>query len=641
MNQALDAALSILIADPWLALAPFGAVLGLTVLARTVAGATPAELWRTKFHEVYPARAVILTVLASLWGAVALGVVIALRSAAAAYRTWDASDAWDGPMLATCAAALVATYALHRLRRAWSERVVHAARGAPPRVDCSLTRTDRGIEPGALATLGFERFPHHHGVGWRAGLWMRALLAALLLAAAYGRTTLQPAHTVDLAAALAGLPISAEIGVALAWVGACTFLIFAAADRHYLVTKFTRRLLLLLAAAGVAAVGVARCGGIEAGLTTAAWACGLTAWRLLADLRTARRHVVRQRALGPVEAAVREATPFLTRFAGDPGCGLPTLDLAERERRVAQGAENLAEAGVLVARRFGRFLRVGELDHVRCDAAFLRMLTVDRWVATSGGWPTSLPLGGHTVPVWDESLFPVRPPRGFVDWDDPLPLAAVWNIVCSCGTCGGSGQVQVTESYTEYQNGQSVQCTRTVWRTCSRCGGTGRLEHPRVLVTGWRRLLPGVVAPHVGTHELIEDALERAFVHRPIVEDRARVAGATTCTAQDPELRALAETAAERMASDLDKHAERAVRALGGTLYRADFVIGAFHTVRIRFGSFANRVGWFFGARPEFHFPRLPLAWSVLGCAWTLPPALVWCGAQLIEMWTNAMRLLP
>ena len=37
----------------------------------------------------------------------------------------------------------------------------------------------------------------------------------------------------------------------------------------------------------------------------------------------------------------------------------------------------------------------------------------------------------------------------------------------------------------------------------------------------------------------------------------------------------------------------------------------------------------------QIHFPRLPLAWSLLGGAWTLPPALLWCGARLSEGWTG------
>ncbi len=644
MLADLDSALSALLRDPSIALVPFGVVLATSVLARVLAGATPAELWRTRCYEVIPARAVIGSVLLALWLAFGAAVFFALRSVGRIIEAKSNADRWDVPGIVTCVAATIGALVLHGIRRAWSHNVVQTARGVPPRVDCALTSSGHGIEAPALAELGHERFPHRAGAGWRLGLWVRALVALALIAAIVLRFACADRITeLDVVshAPLFDDWLSATPALGMVWVGASAFLALAAADRHYLVTRFPVRLVLLSVVAAVALTGVARFAGVEGAVVGAMLAGAIVVWRMIVDLRAARRVVVRQRAVDPIEVAIADAVPFLTQLARDAGCTLPTLDLAERERRVSQGAENLAEAGALVARRFGRFLRVGQLDHVRCDTALLRFLTVDRWVVTLSGWPTSLPLGGPTVPVWDETLFPIRPPQGFVNWDDALPLASGWNIVCSCGSCGGSGQIQTTETYTEHQNGQSVTRSRTVWRTCTTCSGSGRLECPRALVTGWRRLLPAVVAPHVGTPELVEDALERAFVQRSIVEDRTPTGTATRSTIQDPALVEHADAAAEKLIADFRTHAGRAVNLLGGVLYRADFVVGAFHTVRIRFGSLGNRIGWFFGARPEFHFPRLPLAWSLLGTIWTLPMALLWCAARVRELFGVAIEALP
>jgi hypothetical protein len=228
--------------------------------------------------------------------------------------------------------------------------------------------------------------------------------------------------------------------------------------------------------------------------------------------------------------------------------------------------------------------------------------------------------------VWNESLFPIHPPKGFTSLDDRLALAARWNLVSSCMPCNGTGEVEADEQTTEHRDGRAEQVTRRVRRPCTTCNGYGRLEHPRVLVTAWRRFLPGHVLPHLGTHELVEDAIEAIIMHRPIVEDRETVAAEVTCTIRDQQLAARACAAAEQVVSGFVALAEHAKRAAGGTVYRADFLVGAFHTVRIHFGI---RVGWFFGARPEFHFPRLPLAWSLLATVWTLPLALWWCATRL------------
>ena len=57
-----------------------------------------------------------------------------------------------------------------------------------------------------------------------------------------------------------------------------------------------------------------------------------------------------------------------------------------------------------------------------------------------------------------------------------------------------------------------------------------------------------------------------------------------------------------------------------GSLYLADFQIASFRTIMIEFVNLGGRIGWFFGRRPEFYFPRLPLCYTTILTLAVLPP---------------------
>jgi hypothetical protein len=279
-------------------------------------------------------------------------------------------------------------------------------------------------------------------------------------------------------------------------------------------------------------------------------------------------------------------------------------------------------------------------------AAMLRYLTVRRYVSESGGIGTTRWLQDPVVPEWDESLFPLHPPTGYVNWLDPLGLEMEWDRVSicytcagtgemTCGRCGGSGRVQETRTHTETSGGQTqtrteyidVQCSSCGGRgrvTCTTCGGLRHLEFKRTLNTQWQRLLPAVIAPEVPMPELLEDAEERIYYWLPLVEDRVYLKAKGRTDGIGPDLEATLARAGQQLAERHQAHADQVMQLHDGRyLYRADFQVTGFWTLCIHFRYLRGRLGWFFGARPEFYFPWLPLSWSMLGTAVFLPPLAI------------------
>jgi hypothetical protein len=281
-----------------------------------------------------------------------------------------------------------------------------------------------------------------------------------------------------------------------------------------------------------------------------------------------------------------------------------------------------------------------QVEHENFAVSMLRYLTVRRFVTLSGGVGTFLGLRYPKVPVWDLELFPIHPPRGYVDWLDPLQLGSEWDVVLTCGGCGGRGKVwrtvieYRTEHYTDHQGRwqtRQVPETRQVEETCGGCAGCGRLLHHQILNTQWQRLLPQVTAPELPMPELVEDAQEVTYCQLPLTEDfqdlplRPR-----TCGARNLLMDQMLHTA--RAAAGLhERHAQLVEKLHDGRLYRADFQVCGFRTICIRFARLRGCRGWFFGRRPEFYFPRLPLSWSTVCTSVFLPPLVValalWLGA--------------
>ena len=171
---------------------------------------------------------------------------------------------------------------------------------------------------------------------------------------------------------------------------------------------------------------------------------------------------------------------------------------------------------------------------------------------------------------------------------------------------------------TESSQGRSQ--TRTETRTCSTCSGCGRLEYTQILNTQWQRLLPLITHPNIPVPELVEDAEEQIIFDLPLTENFTTIAkSARIIHPSTPLAKDIYETG-----NQLEKlhniHSKEVEALHNASLYRADFQIASFRTIMIEFVNLGGRTGWFFGRRPEFYFPRLPLSYTTILTIAVLPP---------------------
>jgi hypothetical protein len=94
----------------------------------------------------------------------------------------------------------------------------------------------------------------------------------------------------------------------------------------------------------------------------------------------------------------------------------------------------------------------------------------------------------------------------------------------------------------------------------------------------------------------------------------------------------------ERLAALHPRHADLVLSLTGGYLYRADFQVCGFRTIRILFQRLGGQVGWFFGKRPEFYFPRLPLCYGTIGTFLFLPPLAMALAAGMVQVVTEMLN---
>jgi len=633
--------------------AGFTLALWTSVARRLWAGARPAALWRSRFDELPPVRALLHLGHAVLW-VVYLGVFVA--SAVALWRLAQASLAAESLAVAELQPAgqcVALTIAAGWARRAYQQHIIDFVPAAPPKVEVKLHLVEDGLDEDDLRHLGMERFPNRFSPRWKTGLWARGLLVFSLgligLAApvleftqVWQGTTFEPVRHAWRAAAQLCITSAGWLAPAQSFVPAFLYLtlvlggIVLRRNRHYLLLSFTRTQLVLATLACALLLGI-----VAVFPDPRVLACTLSvvcvAWiaRLRVDLILARRHAREEAAKQLALQRLQHQGDLLAAVLDDPACTLPAIELAQIERRVAQGAANIAESDPCVVRHFGRYMRVGSLRKERCSIAMQRHLAVDRSVGLSAGRPTSLPFGGREVPMWDEELFPIVSPPGYVDLVDSLLLGAEWNVVRVCAPCAGSGWIEETEHYyetehyTDYSNGQAqsasrqVQRTRRVRRTCACCAGGGRLEHDQYLHTHWKQLRAANVHPPMPLTTLVDGAEEVCLARAPLMEDRVRLP--LTLHARDfrAPLRQRLQDAAAEAERCFEVESAAAHALLGGRIYRAEYSVWAFHTLQVRCSGLAGRVGWFFGRRPEYYFPSLPIGWSNVSTTLFAPPLFV------------------
>lgn len=339
-------------------------------------------------------------------------------------------------------------------------------------------------------------------------------------------------------------------------------------------------------------------------------------FRAIADLTLESTYKRIKQVYNPIATTIKQHTPYLDQILDDPHLKLGSLENDLLTNRISQGCRNVEERGIFVTRNFARFLNLVEIQYQEFAVAMLRYLTVRRYITLSSGSGTSRWLQQPIVPVWNLQLFPLDPPSGYVNRIDPLWLPSQWDVVKTCGTCGGSGIVIVT--VTESSQGRSQ--TRTETRTCSTCSGCGRLKYTQILNTQWQRLLPLITHPNIPVPELVEDAEEQVIFDLPLTENFTTIAkSARIIHPSTPLAKDIYETG-----NQLEKlhniHSKEVEALHNGSLYRADFQIASFRTIMIEFVNLGGRIGWFFGRRPEFYFPRLPLSYTTILTIAVLPP---------------------
>lgn len=645
------------------------AVLSVSLAVRIHNRATVEELVRTRGYELPPFRWVIHTVHVAIWLTCLVAAVTAMRYVVALFDGFQAEYAWTAFGAVTLA---IATGFLGYLTLGGLVLLDH---NDPPRVEVATVATHMGIEGEHLGMLGVEQFPEclaydeTADLKWRFGLLGGgATVVALRIAAAsewgreHGLYDLGNRIVDWFGSLIPALP--PQPAFVLGVSAALALLMLVVFNGTYTLMPFSTTLKVGAGTAAVALWSAGSLGGRAEDVGTAAivvWLAFSARWGH--DLVRAFRFKNVRGVARPIANGVARAIPFLEDLRDRSDCRLEVLDERALCTRITRGCRNVEEASPLVTRNLARFLSLVRIEHEHFAAATLRYLTVRRYLTSVGGGGTLRPLQDPEVPIWNEFLFPLYPPQGFRDWLDPLGLGAQWDRVCtchschgsgqvSCGGCGGSGRQTRPETYTEYSGGKTATRTRYVTVTCSTCSGSGRvtcspcsgmgrLVYHRTLNTQWQRLFATCTAPHVDVPELMEEAEERTYFRVPLVENRICLPIRPEHDGIDPDLETRLAEAVDSMGSALPRFARSVEELHDGLLYRSDFQVTGFYVLRILFERLRGRVGWFFGRRPEFYFPRLPLGWSMVCTILFVLPFLALTAALLVGVANQLLSSLP
>ena len=594
---------------------------------RIALGADWRDLVADQFRELISLRAMLWMGLGLAWAANALTLATVVIKGLGLFS----SDSRGGTAGAFFLGAILAWPAWKS--RKWLHLKLHKAPLIPPpAVNFASGVTNSGIAPDEMLRLGAERFPNHISPQRQEDRWIRwcLLLGCTIVALLLFGSVDSARSAARFTAVRTPGEIRQIIGMVLAYPSAVALLILLVSNRDYTLVPFRISLVVqaglsLLVLVGAAMVAVPPGSVHRIGMVVFAF----MAWRSAADLLVERRYGKMKRTLDPIVSDIRQQLPAFDGYTEEPSFCQPALNSVTLESRLAQGCRNVEEKGPLVTRHFARFFTIADVATRDCMMAQLRFLTVRRYVTLSSGVGTYASLRHPKVPVWNESLFPVSPPEGYVNCTDPLLLGSEWQAVLTCGRCGGTGQI--LENYQEYSteyytdsDGRSqtrtVSVTKQRWVVCPCCGGSGRLLHSQILHTQWQRMQPTLTTPEMMLSELVEDAEEVTFLELPVKENRQLLPSEVQFHVdQEGSARSLAR-AAQALAQKHFEHAAAIEHLHDGIVYRADFRVCGFKSIRMRFQNLAGREGWFFGNRPEFYFPRLPVSWEAVATAIFLPP---------------------
>jgi hypothetical protein len=625
-----------------LSLIGFSFTLLSSIYLRYSTGASTSELIRSRFYEIVPLRVLF-------W--VFMGIAVECSVLFLSILIIDAYSLSNQDLLFTSSSLILLQYLIFALVPGYSgwllwKYIIMPAKQIAPEVDIKGVRVRSHIDPHHLSTLGAERFPNH--IDPNGGIddvirWIivvgSALTIGLLLYAGFGGL----------------IPITDEIlkwenfqdlAVFLLWVSFVLLVLIILNNHDYTFLPFRRSLIYqaILSITGIVSLFIITSDGIYL-----AWGIGVSlcfcGGRGLTDLWRSRKYRKIKQVTDPIADDLKRLTPYLDRVSRHPDFKLPELDFATLSERITRGCVNVEERGLFVLRSFARYMRIVEVEKQAFSVAMLRYLTVNRGVTLASGTGTHESIRHPEVPVWNLQLFPLHPPRpsdddGFRNMDDQLTLNHEWDVIQTCRQCNGSGWVTETETYYETEHytesytdssGQSqsrsasrqVSRTRTVQRICPSCSGSGRTRHSQLLNTWWRYLIPRVTDPEIPIPELVENAEEVRYFRLPLTTEFEPVPfDRATYSIDDPLVNQMIETG-RKLGDQHAKHTESILSLSGGRLYQADFQICGFHTIHILSKALGGRSGWFFGKRPEFYFPRLPLSYSTIGTLVFLPPLVI------------------
>ncbi|HEU0177027.1 MAG TPA: hypothetical protein VFV58_22420 [Blastocatellia bacterium] len=621
----------------------------LSLYARYSNGAGISELTQSRFYELIPVRALV-------W--LLIGVAVECSLLFLYLLGLQALTLYDKALLFTSSSVSLLPYLLLACVSTvfgwllWG-RVIALAYRVAPKVDLRQAKLSPQIRPQHLVSLGAERFPNHIDPEGEANIVIRRviigasiLVIGLLSCAVYAGWIAIDEETMSWGApqnAVEVLSRLQEIAIFFLWTSSVSLALLLFNNRDYTFLPFRQSLICQGILVGLIVVSLFIIYSNNVGLAIGIGAClSFCAARAARDLWLSRQYKLMKQVTDPIAADLKRLTPYLAQVSESPDFRLPELDTAMLSERVTRGCVNVEERGLFVVRSFARFMRIVEIEKQNFAVAMLRYLTVDRGISLSSGDGTYESLRHPQVPIWNLQLFPLCPPAadgddGFRDMDDSLSLDHEWDVIRTCSTCGGSGTVWETETYyeTEYytesytdHNGQSssrqasrqVARTRQVLRTCSGCSGRGRTRHRQILNTLWRHLIPRITAPEIPTPELVENAEEERYFYFPLTaEFESTSFSLETYSVDDPLVNQMIETGRQLVALH-PEHTQSVLSLKGGRLYKADFQVCGFRAIHIVFNELGGRDGWFFGKRPEFYFPRLPLCYATIGVILFLPP---------------------
>lgn len=148
--------------------------------------------------------------------------------------------------------------------------------------------------------------------------------------------------------------------------------------------------------------------------------------------------------------------------------------------------------------------------------------------------------------------------------------------------------------------------------------------------------------------ELVEYAEETLYFRQPLVERGVILRTDEVHAVGEEPLRSEMCRAGSRIAAKTESLCKQIVELTKDRyVYRADFIIGGLQAMNIRFAFLRSRSGWFFGKRPEFHFPRVPIGWATLATWLFLSPLalLIWlataAGMLVVLAWVLNGNPMP